>query len=184
MKATTTLAGLAAAAALVTGGVLIAEMNEGGTTSAQPAAQQTSRTSERTGRTAQETDPATPNHSPTQQSSAGWSDQALSADEAAAVAVRHVGGGRAVDIEREFEHGRSEWEVEVVKSGREIEVRVDASTGTVTRVERDDRDDRFDDRDDRFQDEYDDRDDRHGDDDRHDDHDNDQDDDDNDRDDD
>lgn len=70
----------------------------------------------------------------------------LSSAEAADIALRHVGGGRVTEIEREFEHGRREWKVEIVHNGREHDVRVDAATGAVTRTDVDD--DRDDDRDD------------------------------------
>lgn len=62
----------------------------------------------------------------------------LSADEAAAIALERVGGGRVDEIEREFEHGRNEWKVEVVHAGAEHDVRVDALTGAITRYELDD----------------------------------------------
>ena len=64
----------------------------------------------------------------------------LSSADAADIALRHVGGGRVTEIEREFEHGRHEWKVEIVHGGREHDVRVDAASGAVTRtdVDRDD----------------------------------------------
>jgi Peptidase propeptide and YPEB domain len=64
----------------------------------------------------------------------------LSSAEAADIALRHVGGGRVTEIEREFEHGRREWKVEIIQDGREHDVRVDAASGAVTRtdVDRDD----------------------------------------------
>lgn len=62
---------------------------------------------------------------------------ALTADEAAAIALRHTGGGRVTEIERETEHGRAEWKVEIVTGGVERDVRVDATTGTITRDETD-----------------------------------------------
>jgi hypothetical protein len=65
----------------------------------------------------------------------------VTSEEAASIALAHVGGGRVTEIEREFEHGRREWKVEIVNGGREHDVRVDATTGAVTRtdVDRDDR---------------------------------------------
>ncbi len=63
--------------------------------------------------------------------------------------MAHVGGGQATEIERETEHGRAEWKVEVENAGVEHDVRIDATTGAVTRVDADDSDDsRSDDRDD------------------------------------
>jgi len=66
----------------------------------------------------------------------------LSSAEAADIALRHVGGGQVTEIEREFEHGRREWKVEIIHDGREHDVRVDATTGAVTRTDVDRDDDR------------------------------------------
>lgn len=68
-------------------------------------------------------------------------------DEAAArqIAVRAAGGGQVEDVERETEHGREVWDVEVTVGGVEHDVDVDAATGEVTRHETDD--DRADERD-------------------------------------
>jgi uncharacterized membrane protein YkoI len=59
----------------------------------------------------------------------------LSRDEAAAIALAHVGSGRVTKIEQEVEHGRMEWKVEIVDRTREHDVRVDATTGAITRVD-------------------------------------------------
>jgi hypothetical protein len=68
-------------------------------------------------------------------------------EQAAKIALAKVGGGYVDEIEREVEHGRWEWKVEVIKSGTEYDVRVDAQTGAITRLRADDRsdDDRADD---------------------------------------
>ena len=66
----------------------------------------------------------------------------LGPDDAAAIVLRHAGGGRVTGVEREVEHGRTEWSVEVVGGGVERDVRVDAATGTITRDETDRSDDR------------------------------------------
>ncbi len=115
----------------------------------------------------------TPDDTPSQPPSTMPSEPdttAISSDDAAQIAVGHVGGGDVHEIEREMEHGRLEWKVEVVLDGVEHDVRVDAGTGEITRVDvdddNDDRRDDDDDHDDRRDD--DDHDDRH-DDDRHDD---------------
>jgi uncharacterized membrane protein YkoI len=50
-----------------------------------------------------------------------------------------VGAGRVTEIEREYEHERREWTVEIVEGSREHDVRVDASTGEITRTDVDDR---------------------------------------------
>jgi uncharacterized membrane protein YkoI len=63
----------------------------------------------------------------------------LSADEASAIALQHVGAGRVTGIERELEHGRTEWKVSVNDGARTIIVRVDATTGAVTQQGLDDR---------------------------------------------
>jgi peptidase YpeB-like protein len=65
----------------------------------------------------------------------------ITSEEAVRIALAHVGGGRVREIERELEHGRREWKVEVVNGGREHDIRVDATTGAVTRTDMD-RDDR------------------------------------------
>lgn len=65
----------------------------------------------------------------------------VSAEAAAKIAVAKVGGGRVDEIEQELEHGRWEWKVEVIKSGVEYDVRVDAQTGAITRFRTDGRDD-------------------------------------------
>jgi hypothetical protein len=67
-----------------------------------------------------------------------------SADDAGRVAVRHLGGGSASLVERELEHGRQVWDVDVRRGSGTVEVHVDALTGAVSRVE-----DRGDGRDDR-----------------------------------
>lgn len=59
----------------------------------------------------------------------------LSADQAAGAALAHVGSGRVTEIEREFEHGRREWKVEIRDGAREHDVRVDAATGAITRTD-------------------------------------------------
>ena len=66
----------------------------------------------------------------------------LGPDDAAAIVLRHVGGGRVTGVERETEHGRTEWSVEVVGNGVERDVHVDAATGAITRDEADRSDDR------------------------------------------
>ncbi|WP_343960527.1 PepSY domain-containing protein, partial [Pseudonocardia alaniniphila] len=63
----------------------------------------------------------------------------ISRDEAVAIALAHMGTGRVTEIEREFEHGRLEWKVEIVGRTGEHDVRVDATTGAITRVDADDR---------------------------------------------
>ncbi|MFC5208885.1 PepSY domain-containing protein [Pseudonocardia sulfidoxydans] len=61
-------------------------------------------------------------------------------------AVAHVGGGQVVEVEREFEHGRQVWEVDVRTTSGLRELHVDTATGQVTRDRLDDDDDDDDDR--------------------------------------
>lgn len=64
----------------------------------------------------------------------------LSADDAVN-AVQGQYGGTVHEVEQEWEHGRLEWEVEITAAdGITYEVRVDAQTGAVTRVDQDDDD--------------------------------------------
>lgn len=93
----------------------------------------------------------------------------MGSGEAEQIALAHVGGGTVTEVEREWEHGRLEWKVEIHLDGVEHDVRVDALSGEITRVDvDDDRDnDRHDDDDNSGRD--DDRDDSDRDDDDHDD---------------
>jgi hypothetical protein len=61
------------------------------------------------------------------------------ADDAGRAAASHLGGGSVVRVEREVEHGRTVWDVDVRRGT--TRVHVDADTGAVTHVEqgRDDR---------------------------------------------
>ncbi len=63
----------------------------------------------------------------------------LSADEASAIARGHVDGGQVSEVERETEHGRVEWKVRIRDGTQRVEVRVDAATGAITRIDTDDR---------------------------------------------
>lgn len=67
------------------------------------------------------------------------SSSEISRDEAASIALAHVGSGRVREIESELEHGRHEWKVEIIDGRREHDIRVDATTGAITRTDRDDR---------------------------------------------
>ena len=51
-------------------------------------------------------------------------------------------GGTVHEVERELEHGRVEWKVEITGGdGNTYDVRVDAETGEITRIDADGRDD-------------------------------------------
>jgi peptidase YpeB-like protein len=57
------------------------------------------------------------------------------ADEAGRTAVARLGGGTVAKVEREDEHGRQVWEVDVRRGGGVTRVHVDVATGAVSRVE-------------------------------------------------
>lgn len=65
----------------------------------------------------------------------------VSLERAVQIALATAGGGRLHELEREWEHGRSVWKVEVVKDGWEIEIYVDAATGGIVKTDRDKEDD-------------------------------------------
>ena len=67
----------------------------------------------------------------------------LSIEEAAKIALNKV-NGTITEVEQEMEHGRLEFKFEIQSNRGEADVRVDAQTGEVTRVEFDDDDDRDD----------------------------------------
>lgn len=63
----------------------------------------------------------------------------LTAEDASRIATDRF-GGTVREVELEFEHGRVEWKVEITAAdGVTYDVRVDSSTGEITRVDQDDR---------------------------------------------
>jgi hypothetical protein len=62
--------------------------------------------------------------------------------EARTIALRAAGGGRVTKVERETEHRRAVWEVEVITGGVEHDIDVDRATGAVLRHKTDRDDDR------------------------------------------
>ena len=84
-----------------------------------------------------QTSTTTPTSTSTSTPAAG--DTAVTADEAGSRAVARVGGGTVTKVEREVEHGRTVWKVDVRRDTRPTEVHVDVANGAVTRVEDDDR---------------------------------------------
>jgi len=78
-------------------------------------------------------DSASPS-SPSASSSRGATSVAgVSVDRARAIALRAAGGGWVESIEREAEHGRAVWDVDVIVGGVEHDIDVDRATGAVTR---------------------------------------------------
>ena len=72
---------------------------------------------------------------------------AITRRQAIAIARKRVPGARVTGVEREWEHGRRTWEVELRKGGTEYDVHVSAESGEIVKFdeERDDRHDGCDD---------------------------------------
>jgi uncharacterized membrane protein YkoI len=64
------------------------------------------------------------------------SSSSISVEEAKAIALARVNGS-VTKIEKEMEHGRLEYKFEIQSSEGEVDVRVDAETGAITRVKYD-----------------------------------------------
>ena len=62
--------------------------------------------------------------------------KAMSVEEAAKIAIGKV-KGKVVKVEKEMEHGRLEYKFEIKTSSGESDVRVDAISGEITRVDHD-----------------------------------------------
>ncbi|KXK62779.1 hypothetical protein AWW66_06870 [Micromonospora rosaria] len=97
------------------------------------------------------------------------SQDTISRERAGEIALAAAGGGRIVEVDREREHNRPVWSIEIINGTTEYEIDVDRETGTILDTEKepvdddndddDDRDDDRDDKDDRDDDDDDDRDD-------------------------
>jgi hypothetical protein len=103
------------------------------------------------------TDPTVPG-SPAATNPGTASTDAFGAEQARELALRTAGGGQVTEIEREHEHGRPVWSVEILNGTVEHEIDIDRESGKVNDHEReaadDDRDDDdHDDRDDDYDDE-------------------------------
>jgi uncharacterized membrane protein YkoI len=91
---------------------------------------------------------ATPTKSPPSAAGLGQprpsasSSGAVGVAEARIIALRAAGSGRVTKVERETEHGRAVWEVEVISGGVEHDIHVDRITGAVLRHRTDHDDDR------------------------------------------
>lgn len=145
---------IVAGALTVTAGTALALSQGGQPTSG--AAPTTTSTTTSTSSTTSTTSSATSTPTSTTSTSTSSAPAELSADDASRL-VRERMGGVVHEIEREVEHGRLEWKVEITaRDGRTYDVRVDAVTGDVTRIDQDSDDDRDDDRDDDSDDDSDD----------------------------
>jgi uncharacterized membrane protein YkoI len=119
-----------AVAALAIGGTALAA---GSDTTASPAP------------AVSESAPSAPSSAPASAAAA----EAISLDAAKAIAIKAAGGGQVTDIERETEHGRAVWDVEVLVGDVEHDLDVDRASGEVLghESERDAADDDADDSD-------------------------------------
>jgi uncharacterized membrane protein YkoI len=68
-------------------------------------------------------------------SSAPAAADAVSLDAAKEIAIKAAGGGQVTDSERETEHGRAVWDIEVQAGTVEHDIDVDRATGEVLRHE-------------------------------------------------
>ncbi|WFE29361.1 PepSY domain-containing protein [Solwaraspora sp. WMMD791] len=158
------MAGVGAVAALAVAGTAVgsAAQNVTGTAKAVSA---TSGTGPATA--SQPATTGTPTAPATGSGDAGATD-VVGVEQAKRIALAHVGEGRVTEIERDQEHGRPVWEVEVRAERVEWDLDIDRETGGILDVDRDDDDDddgrdddgHDDDRRDRDDDHDDDRDDR------------------------
>ncbi|GAA2091581.1 PepSY domain-containing protein [Actinomadura alba] len=63
---------------------------------------------------------------------------AIDRAEAVRIALRTVPGGRIESVERETEHGRAVWDIDVIAGAAEHDLDIDARTGEVLRHRKDD----------------------------------------------
>ncbi|WP_395105495.1 PepSY domain-containing protein [Actinomadura sp. SCN-SB] len=128
MRRTTVIAGAAGAAIVLGGGIALA-YDGGGTASGAPD------------RTLAALAPSVPLASPTPPPAPPSSQTRIDPAGAVRIALRTVPDGRVESIEREREHGRVVWDVDVIARGVEHDLDIDAQTGKVLRhrTERDSR---------------------------------------------
>jgi uncharacterized membrane protein YkoI len=130
---------IAAGALVVTAGTAFALSSDDGTTT--PAAQVTTSTSDDSTFTSPtSSSDVTPTSDPTSvptDTSTPVQPGSLTAADASRIATDRF-GGTVREVELEFEHGRVEWKVEITAAdGLTYDVRVDSSTGAITRVDQD-----------------------------------------------
>ena len=78
-------------------------------------------------------DSASATPSPSVSAPAVNSPRSIGLDAAKAIAIRVAGGGYVQSAERETEHGRAVWDIDVIRNGVEHDIDVDRATGDVTR---------------------------------------------------
>ena len=143
MRRTATIALGTGVAAVVFGSGLALAFDGGGgpsragTATAEPSDQATTTPSD----TASPSDP--PSTAPSGSPSPSGSGIGRSAAER--IALRAVPGGRIESVERELEHGRLVWDVDVLRNGVEYDLHIDARSGIVVRMRTDRADHRADD---------------------------------------
>ena len=135
---------LAAGALTVTAGTAFAMSSDDTPTTGPVSTSESAPTSSSTSSseftsTSEPTSSSSPTSSTSESTPTAAPAAGLSADDAGRIVTDRV-GGTVREIEREEEHGRIEWKVEVTTAdGNTYDVRVDAQTGAVTRVDQDDR---------------------------------------------
>jgi hypothetical protein len=148
MRRTTVIAGVAGAAIVLGGGIAVAFDGE----STPPGAGRTAVTSPASPEVesgAPSDDPsatASPSMTPSAPESPSASSSpstpmapaAVDRAEAVRIALRTVPGGRVESVERETEHGRLVWDIDVIAGGAEHDLHIDARTGDVLRHRKDD----------------------------------------------
>jgi len=90
-------------------------------------------------------------------------EDTITREQAIEIATNKVPGAQVTDVERDREHGRRVWEIELHKGDQEYDVHVATDSGEIVKFHQEhdddddwDDDDRYDDDDDRDDDDYDD----------------------------
>jgi hypothetical protein len=126
---------IAVGALAITTGTAFALSSNDGPTSSAPSV--TSSLTESTDTSTTSGSPTSTSDSPTNTAAPGAGS--LSADDASRIAQERL-GGTVREVEREVEHGRLEWKVEITaRDGNTYDVRIDAQSGAITRIDQDSR---------------------------------------------
>src|SRR5262245_38214768 len=131
MKSTTVIAGVAGAVLVLGGGIALAF--DGGDQPSRAAARTTPSPSDSPSQLPSESPSSSPSPS-----TAPSGPTAIDREEALRIALGAVPGGRIESVERETEHGRAVWDVDVIAGGREHDLDIDTQTGTILRHRTDD----------------------------------------------